>query len=105
MLEKNAVELWAEKFFQSRDRGLADFFMLSSLAFEKNAEKRNHTPVVYYNDVENFINYVSTERTKKSDRIGIKFGVDGGGGFFKVCLTTYDKNYTEKTHKIKCWIS
>lgn len=50
--------------------------------------------VVYCNNLKDFIEYVKQQR-KVSD-VHLKFGVDGGGGFFKVCLSIQSTNTEDK---------
>lgn len=47
------------------------------------------TPVVYCVDIEGMIDYVIEERGR-SDDIEFKLGVDGGGGFLKICLNVVE---------------
>jgi hypothetical protein len=101
---KRAVEASSEKYFQCRDKSLEDFFTLSLIEFESNSENCSSTPFVYCNDVDNFINHICAERNTDSENVDIKFGIDGGGGFFKVCLTIHDKNRRDaagSTHNMK----
>ena len=49
------------------------------------------SPVVYCTDVDTILDTVIEERGG-SDCLELKLGVDGGGGFLKVCLNIVDFN-------------
>ena len=45
------------------------------------------TPIVYCNDIEELVAMVLHHRSQETTDVGIKLGVDGGQGFFKVTLS------------------
>jgi hypothetical protein len=51
--------------------------------------------VVYCKDLNGLIQYVKQER--QSSEVHLKFGIDGGGGFLKICLSIQSTNNNEKS--------
>ena len=45
---------------------------------------------VVTNDIKSLIDYVIRERRLERDRTLIRMGLDGGGGFMKVCMSIFD---------------
>lgn len=51
---------------------------------------------MYCSDLEGLVDHVCTMRSLSLEDACAKVGIDGGGGFFKICLSLYEKEVTEK---------
>ena len=52
------------------------------------------TPAIYCTNIEGFIELVCRERSLDDADILIKVGIDGGGGFFKICLSLFETRFS-----------
>ena len=82
---KRAVENFMDKKLQARDSVLADFFSTILLQSEEGP-----IPLIYCNNVAGLVTHVIEFRNLVWDSVRIKIGLDGGGGFFKVCLNIFE---------------
>ena len=75
-----------------KSHALDDYYEVKSLSLvAKIAEKtygKIDAPVVYCVNIEGLVNFVAEERG--ADDFELKIGVDGGGGFLKICLNILD---------------
>lgn len=77
---------------------LDNFFYVKQatfLSFKKGIKKESNENLVYCNDLNELIKFVKISRNLQS-KIYIKFGIDGGGGFLKVCLSILSEETNDK---------
>ena len=92
-VEKNTMQEVREKNHQ-----LDDFFFLNSYVYRvKNKDSKKDENVerhtVLCNDVAGFIENILEKRDRDwGESILLRIGLDGGGGFFKIVLSIFDKN-------------
>lgn len=97
---KSKVESECEKYFQQRDCQLSDFFTLDNVQFDvKGASHSDIVPIVFCNDIPALIKHVCETREIEFEATNVKFGIDGGGGFLKVCLTIMLKEVETRSRK------
>ena len=95
---RKSVESKAMKSFQERRHQLDEFFDVTSLVYKvKNPETKIDENVerhsVLCNDISGFIDSVLEKRGREwGDDILLRLGLDGGGGFFKIVLSVFDKD-------------
>ena len=49
-----------------------------------------NTPVIQCIDIDGLVDFILRERQCRSEHVEMKVGVDGGGGFLKICLNIVD---------------
>ena len=95
---QKSVELKAMKSFQVRRHELDEFFDVTSLVYKvKNPETKIDENVerhsVLCNDISGFIDSVLEKRGREwGDDILLRLGLDGGGGFFKIVVSVFEKD-------------
>ena len=90
---RDSIEPGALKKLKMGDRVLEDFFAIkecemdSPLKDERQSGKKVSRPVVYCRNVSGLLDFLKEKRSFDSDsELFTKVGIDGGGGFLKVCL-------------------
>lgn len=68
-------------------RQLEDFFEIKTLGDVGGSENVRDVPIVHCVNVEGLIRKVQEVRQSSGEESMIKFGIDGGGGFFKITLS------------------
>ena len=65
-----------------------DYFAVHDMNLSKpdGFETEIKTPVVYCTDMDSLVQTLLKERMKDFEKVHFKIGIDGGGGFLKVCL-------------------
>lgn len=72
-----------------RNRMVDNFFSTIELEFEKsNNDFKRH--LTYCNNVASFLEIVFSQRQYDISETPVKVGIEGGGGFLKVCLSFYN---------------
>ena len=95
---RKSVERKAIKVFQEKRHQLDEFFEVTTLVYKvKNAETKVDENVerhsVLCNDVSAFIDSILEKRDREwGDNMLLRIGLDGGGGFFKIILSIFDKD-------------
>ena len=90
-----------EKLFD-KYHSLDDFFMLCSNAtffLSPSSQEKITKPVVYCNDLTALIAHVKCQRGLDDDCF-VRIGIDGGGGFIKVCVSIFDESNVRTDHRL-----
>ena len=73
---------------------LDDFFENTKINFDRDIEvngtkysERFYQHVIIVNDISGFVDHIVQQRNLNNESIVVRIGLDGGGGFFKVCLS------------------
>lgn len=85
----------------SFNRQLRDFFEVKNIREIGGVESVGDIPVVYCVDVEGLIRKIQEARKINGEDVLIKFGIDGGGGFFKITLSVIAAEHENKTERFK----
>ena len=85
---RKCVEANLKKHLEDFSHKLDDYFKVHQSHLKKpdGFEPGLETPVVYCSDMDSLIETVLLERMKDFEKVELKIGIDGGGGFLKVCL-------------------
>jgi len=99
VLGRKSVEQGCEIQFQKRDSRLEQFFSFTELDFQVSStnELMPH-PIIYCNDVEGLIASTCSARGIDMSEANIKIGIDGGGGFMKICLNIFTDDSSNDAH-------
>ena len=95
---RKSVENKVIHVFQERRHQFDEFFKVTSLVYRvKNNETKVDENVERYsvlcNDVSGFIDLILEKRDREwGENILLRIGLDGGGGFFKIMLSVFDKD-------------
>lgn len=73
-----------------------EYFELIEYSFEINKSKEN---TIICNNVLDFISFICEQRNYDLNEIYLKIGLDGGGGFFRICLTFNKASYLHTNEK------
>lgn len=80
---------------RSETDDVKSFFNIEKVPFEVGAKAQSHfeeRSITYINRLREFIGYIITSRKLvESDNLLIKFGMDGGGGYVKLCMSIAPK--------------
>ena len=104
---RRSIESGSAKSLQERDSNLGDLFSVQSVVFETgpaNSHSECTLPIIVYcNDVERLVEKITScrEYDDCSEIVRFKYGLDGGGEFFKVCLSVFPESEIEGTFKGK----
>ena len=93
---RKAVEPGLKKKLTTKAHSIDEYFSYKEFPLVKvKGDEVSNTPlvVVYCNDVPGFVEYVRQERNLSEDHL--KLGIDGGGGFLKICLSVQSKSNME----------
>lgn len=93
---RKIVECGLKEKLTSTSHSVDNFFSSKKFVFVNVKEKQvsdASTNVVYCTDVPAFIAHINEQR--QSSNSHLKLGIDGGGGFLKICLSVQSKNNTE----------
>lgn len=93
MLGNKIIESNTDVYMRKRDSDLQDLFSVQMAEFD-GIQK----PVAFCNDIPQLIEQICQKRYNdvSEDHLVLKLGLDGGGGYFKVCLTVYNRCTLEK---------
>ena len=87
---------------------LDDFFENTKINFDRDIEvngtkysERFYQHVIIVNDISGFVDHIVQQRNLNNESIVVRIGLDGGGGFFKVCLSVYDLDAEEEPPVVK----
>lgn len=86
--KRTIIEPGLKKTLERKNLELEEFFSVKKLDFLTTKSKISTLVtnlLVYCNNLENFIEYIETRREIGNHHL--KVGIDGGGGFLKVCLS------------------
>ena len=81
---KDAVDKGLKSFLIGRNRQLDDYYSVEYVDFDEGDK-----PVVFCSAVGALVELILLERRMFEDGIECKVGVDGGGGFLKICLNIF----------------
>ena len=88
--DKQIFETDVIKKLVAKNHDVDNYFQVEKLKFihvKGTVETSVTEPLVYCNDVMNFITHIKEQRRITDQKVHLKIGTDGGGGFFKVCLS------------------
>ena len=94
----NAVEPGLERQLQLQDRTLENFFCVAHVDMKTGRETTQRRAVAYCTDPAGLIQRVLHQRQVSPNEALVKIGIDGGGGFMKVCLSVVpiSENFSEQ---------
>ena len=80
---------------------LDDYFEIKTLSFhqilkETKAVENIERPVVLCKDLQGFVDFIIETRNLDSSKVSLRIGLDGGGGFIKICLSVFNPEDTMK---------
>ena len=94
ILGKQSVSSYTDTYFRQRDNELSNLFSIKTETFDNEPK-----PIVFCNDIALLIQNICSKRDfTDAEDITLKLGLDGGGGFFKVCLTISDSSKETTKH-------
>ena len=93
-LGRKSVESNLKDHMQAEGKKLEDFFKVEYLTFERTNENgeiyETEVPTVLCSDLNKFVTYIKNER-EMTYATENRVGIDGGGGFVKICLNIVKK--------------
>ncbi len=92
---KNIIESNFQQRVYEDNHQLDEFFGHDNILFveedkKKNATRRFTEHAIITKDLTGLIDRVLIERKVRKDDVLIKIGLDGGGGFLKICMSIFD---------------
>lgn len=90
----------------SKNHNVDNYFQVEKLEFiysKATVDTSVTEPLVYCNDLMGYINYIKERRQITDKNVHLKIGTDGGGGFFKVCLSMQLIDNEEKKCEKECF--
>lgn len=85
----------------SLNKQLQNFFAIKSLGDIGGNSLVGDVPVVFCTNVKELIEQIMASRNINEENVLIKFGIDGGGGFFKITLSIISSKQQSKTERFK----
>ena len=85
---RRLTERGLEKNLSDHNHILDEFFEIKQFSFvniKSNTENLDSKSAIFCNDITEFIKFITLQRNLSDYHL--KFGIDSGGGFFKVCLS------------------
>ena len=101
---RNIVQKNLKKELLSSSRVVDNFFSCEEVTFlntKNNVETEYIGTLIYCNDVEKFIKNIKDEKGVANAHL--KFGIYGGGGFLKICLSIQSLEKNESDNKRKTY--
>lgn len=86
--KRNIVEPNLKKNLQKLTHNVDEFFKVEDVEFiseKKSEETKSQETLVFCNDLEGFLKFV--KETRQESSVHLKFGIDAGQGFLKVCVS------------------
>ena len=78
---------------------LDPYFTTDSATFISNSGEPLEREFPCVSDINDFVSYVHEVKDLSFQETFLKVGIDGGGGFLKVCLLIMEKSQLEKGYK------
>ena len=80
---------------------MKDEYSISSITCEVNGDELCQRDIVFVKDIQSFILNIMEQRKLDPKQAFVRVGIDGGGGFLKVCVSIFEpdelKNLTENS--------
>lgn len=92
---KHSVRSFVSVQLSQRDHCLEKFFGKVNHEFESSDDQCINSPLIYCSDINGLVEFLCQKRGLNADTASFKIGIDGGGGFLKVCLNIYENNSSE----------
>ena len=87
---KSSVEPGIHKKLDESLRCLTDAYSIKVCQFEISADQCESRNLIVLNDVSDFVLDLIKEKGLDPTTATVRVGVDGGGGFFKICVNVFD---------------
>ena len=102
---KNIIEKDLREKIRDSNHNLKESFEVRKCNFatilEGKPNKNFEEHLVVCNDINSLIEKMIAHRDIKEENMQIRIGIDGGGGFFKMCLSVFDINEKKEQEDIK----
>lgn len=99
---RSLIESGLEIALSKNNHRVDEYFGITDIDFinkKKNIETECKQTVAYCTNLANLITYI--ENYRNYDDIHLRFGIDGGGGFLKLCLSILEKDFTFDTDHVE----
>ena len=92
---RHVIESYAKQKIYNENHQLDEFFHCDQILFfeedkKKNTSRNFYECAIVTNDIKGLIDKILVERQLDKDNVLIRIGLDGGGGFMKVCMSIFE---------------